>query len=439
MPSRSAWRRCAGRTRSTEEIRARSRPSFSSQVTSTFASGCSWPAKRLCLARAPRATPRFLPCSRVRKVTIRSRSWRSKTSRIRASAVKRRMRGRGGCLPGGAMLARVGHWPSPGTDRGHRSGRRVLSPDILSRIQESTRRRNVAAMPSMDHETLVDLFKNRPSLAAELLGEALGVSLPSYTEARLASTDLTEIQPAEYRADLVVVHLDRDIPVRGIIVEVQLAADPRKRLSWPAYVTVSRAIHGCPADLLVVAPELAVAGWCAEPIEIGVPGFVLRPPVLRRTAVPVVTDLEEAARRPELGVLSAMAHGETEQGTTIAATVLPAIRGLDDDRARLYYDLVYNSLNEAARRALEAMMKGYEYQSDFAKKYVAEGRTEGRAEGRAEEAARALLTVLRVRGIAVPDAVRERIVAQKDPERLERWLERAAVAASVTAVIAEPS
>jgi hypothetical protein len=88
-------------------------------------------------------------------------------------------------------------------------------------------------------------------------------------------------------------------------------------------------------------------------------------------------------------------------------------------------------LNEAARRALEAMMKGYEYQSDFAKKYV--------AQGRAEEAARALLTVLRVRGIAVPDAVREQILAEKDPERLERWLEKAAVAASVTAVIDEPN
>jgi len=298
-------------------------------------------------------------------------------------------------------------------------------------------------MPSMAHEILVDLFKNRPSLAAEMLAEVLGVSLPPYTEARLVSTDLTVSQPAEYRADVVVVLLDRDVPVRVIIVEVQLAIDPRKRFSWPAYVTVSRAIHGCPAGLLIVAPEPVVAAWCAEPIEIGVPGFVLHPPVLRRTAVPVVTDLSEAARRPELGVLSAMAHGETDQGATIAATVLPALRDLDDDRAGLYFDLVYNSLPEAARRALEAIMKGYEYQSDFAKRYFGQGRTEGRvegrAEGRAEEAARALLTVLRVRGLAVPDAVRERILAQKDPERLERWLEKAAVAASVTAVIDEPN
>ncbi len=294
-------------------------------------------------------------------------------------------------------------------------------------------------MPSMAHEVLVDLFKNRPSLAAEILSEVLGVSLPPYSEARLASADLTEIQPAEYRADVVVVLLDHDIPVRMIVVEVQLAVDPRKRFSWPAYVTVSRAIHGCPAGLLIVAPDPAVANWCAEPIEIGVPGFTLRPPVLRRTAVPVVTDLEEAARRPEFGVLSALAYGNTEQGATIAATVLPAIQGLDEDRAKLYFDLVYNSLNDAARRTLEGMMKGYEYQSDFAKKYVAQGLTQGRTEGRTEEAAHAVLTVLRARGLAVKDADRERILAQKDPERLERWLEKAAVAASVTAVLDEPN
>ena len=96
-------------------------------------------------------------------------------------------------------------------------------------------------------------------------------------------------------------------------------------------------------------------------------------------------------------------------------------------------------------------MKGYEYQSDFARKYVAqgraegltegraEGRAEGRVEGRAEEAARAVLTVLRARGFVVSDAVRERILAQSDPERLERWLEKAAIAPSVAAALDEPN
>jgi hypothetical protein len=88
-------------------------------------------------------------------------------------------------------------------------------------------------------------------------------------------------------------------------------------------------------------------------------------------------------------------------------------------------------LNKAARRALETMMKGYVYQSDFAKKYVAEGEANARSH--------AVLTVLRVRNIPVPDAVRERILAEKDPARLERWHERAILAPSLAEVFDEPS
>ena len=286
-------------------------------------------------------------------------------------------------------------------------------------------------MPSMAHEVLVDLFKNRPSLGAELLSEALGVALPAYTEARLVSIDLTRIRPAAYSADVVVLLLEDGVPVWVLIIEVQLGVDPRKRFTWPEYTMGSRADHNCPVGLLVVAPDAAVAAWCAEPIETGIPGFVLTPPVLGRAAIPVVTSSVEAARRPELAVLSAMAHGEGEMGAAIAAAVLPVVSGLGDERARFYGDLVLNSLNEAARRALEAMMKGYEYQSDFAKKYVAQGEANARA--------RDVLTVLRVRGIAVTEAVRERILAEKDPARLERWLEKAAVAASVAEMIDEPS
>ena len=67
------------------------------------------------------------------------------------------------------------------------------------------------------------------------------------------------------------------------------------------------------------------------------------------------------------------------------------------------------------------------------------GREEGRTEGRADEAARAVLTVLRARGIAVPDVDRERILAESDVDCLERWLEKAVVAGSVAEVLTEPS
>ncbi|HZF50952.1 MAG TPA: DUF4351 domain-containing protein [Polyangiaceae bacterium] len=253
-------------------------------------------------------------------------------------------------------------------------------------------------MLSMRHECLVDLFKNRPSLGAELLSEALGVALPSYSEARLISIDLTEIRPAEYRADVVVLLLDGDIPIWVLIVEVQLGIDPRKRFTWPDYTMGARAAHRCPVGLLVVAPDPVVAAWCAEPIETGIPGFVLHPPVLGREAI------------------------------------LPAIGTLDDEKARFYGDLVLSCLNEAARKSLEAMMKGYEYQSDFAKKYVAQGRQEGRKEGEFN----LLLRQLRARFGELPAAVVTRIEAA-DIDELERWGERVLSARTLAEVLDEPS
>ena len=133
-----------------------------------------------------------------------------------------------------------------------------------------------------------DLFKNRPELGPELLTEALGVELPTYTEARLISIDLTQIRPAEYRADVVVLLLDKSVPTWVVIVEVQLGIDDDKRFTWPEYSMGARAKYRCPAGLLVVAPQPDVAAWCAEPIKTGIPGFVLTPPVLGKQAVPGV-------------------------------------------------------------------------------------------------------------------------------------------------------
>jgi hypothetical protein len=58
-------------------------------------------------------------------------------------------------------------------------------------------------------------------------------------------------------------------------------------------------------------------------------------------------------------------------------------------------------------------------------------RTESHAEGCVEARAEDILTVLRMRGIAVPAAARKRILAQKDLKQLQRWHEKAVVAPSV--------
>jgi hypothetical protein len=67
------------------------------------------------------------------------------------------------------------------------------------------------------------------------------------------------------------------------------------------------------------------------------------------------------------------------------------------------------------------------------------GATRGRDEGRREGEARALLAALRARGIPVPDAARVRTLTEEDPERLERWVGRAVVAASLADVLDDPS
>ena len=68
-----------------------------------------------------------------------------------------------------------------------------------------------------------------------------------------------------------------------------------------------------------------------------------------------------------------------------------------------------------------------------------EARDEALTKGRTEAQANAVLTALRVRGIAVSDASRQRILAQKDLAQLERWLERAVVATSIADVLDDPS
>lgn len=240
--------------------------------------------------------------------------------------------------------------------------------------------------------------------APELLRDALHIEL-HYTESRIDSADLTEVQSTEYRADLVVLLLD-GTPVLGIVVEAQLSPDERKRFVWPVYVTSLRARLECPVCLLVLTAEDTVARWASRPVELG-GGNRFTPLVLGPSGVPEITDEAQAQADPELAVLSAMAHGkdaDIDKCVQIAFAAQQVSLGLDDDRSRLYFDLVLSHLSEAARRALQAMDPAkYEYQSDFARRYVAQGRAEGRAD--------LIVKLLTQRFGPIPPPVQSRIAA----------------------------
>jgi hypothetical protein len=288
-------------------------------------------------------------------------------------------------------------------------------------------------MPSSLHEALLEMFRLRPSLAAELLTDTLGVDMPDYQQARLDSGDLNDITPTEYRADAVVVLTGADGPVLAVVIEAQLGRDKKKRWSWPVYIATLRARLKCPTVLLVICVRAATAAWCAAPIELGHPGLVLCPLVLGPDRVPLVTDAGQACQAPEVAVLSAMAHRSHPDRNKVLQALVGALASLDAERATLYNDIVLVALPAAARRYLEGLMRSrtYEYQSDFVRKYVFQGRAEGRVEGRVEGEARAVFTLLEARGIAVPDDARARILECTDLDQLDTWVRRAATADSL--------
>ena len=282
---------------------------------------------------------------------------------------------------------------------------------------------SVTAMPSYEHEGLIRLFRNRPELAPELLRDALSIELPAYSEARVESADLTDLEPAERRADLVVLLVDGK-PVLGIVLEVQLSPDPKKRRSWPAYVVGLRARLECPACVIVVTVTEAMARWAREPMVLG-PGNVFQALVVGPSAVPVIEDVAVAERDPEMAILSALAHGQGPHAEQIGRAALLATLHLSSESQLLYCDLVLTAISEAARAALEKLMTSgtYEFQSDFVRKLIATGEAKGRAH--------AILAVLEARGLRASDEARVRILACTDSAQLEAWIRKAVAITSV--------
>jgi hypothetical protein len=292
-------------------------------------------------------------------------------------------------------------------------------------------------MPTLEHNGLVEMFRENPSLAPHLIEKLFHLEMPSHASVKVVESSLDQMMPVEFRADLVLELLDeKGAPVLLIVLEMQRDEDPDKKYTWPVYVTVVRAKKRCQAIVLVVAPDEKVAAWAADKIDVGLELTTSQPLVLGPAVVPQVTDPAEAANETELAILSAVAHGNGPSGLAVVTAALTALGRLDHEHAAVYFQIIYDALREPMQRALEALVmerqtEGKATFPPFAQRIFERGELEGRAAD--------VLTVLRVRGVAVPDAARERILVERDPERLERWLEKAAVAPSVAEVLGEPS
>ena len=97
-----------------------------------------------------------------------------------------------------------------------------------------------------------------------------------------------------------------------------------------------------------------------------------------------MTDVALARGEPGLAILSALAHGNAEDGLAVLRATLPALAGLPADAARIYHDLVTGRLSVARQVELEAEMnipEPYLPTSLFGQRHFGEGKSQGLQEG----------------------------------------------------------
>jgi hypothetical protein len=289
-------------------------------------------------------------------------------------------------------------------------------------------------MPSQPHELILMLFRSPSALFVRTLEETPQVKVPKYRLERIDSADLTDLQPAEYRADLVVTLVTEDgSPAMSVIVEAQLQRDDRKRYVWPAYAANLRVRLQCPVCVLVVTLDDSVARWAAQPIDMGGESRFV-PLVLGPAQIAHVTDPDQACELPELAVLSAMAHGrhaDIGKAVEIARAALHACEAIKDaDRAVLYRDIVYASLSEEARQEVRVVeYDTFDYDAPIFQHAIGQGRTRGQA-----DLLRRLLTVRF--GVLAPE-VDARIAAASSDE-LVRFGERLLTATTLEQALDSP-
>ena len=111
-------------------------------------------------------------------------------------------------------------------------------------------------MPTLEHNGLVEMFRENPSLAPHILATVFHRDVPPHASVRVADSGLDQLIPVELRADLVLELLDDEGKViLAIVIEVQREKKPRKKYTWAVYWAVARAERECPAVVLVIAPD----------------------------------------------------------------------------------------------------------------------------------------------------------------------------------------
>jgi hypothetical protein len=299
--------------------------------------------------------------------------------------------------------------------------------------------RNEESVVTARHEVLHRIVQERPEILVPAFRN-LGVPLPNEAAIERLSADCTEILPLERRVDGVLRLRSDEGESLLLAIEAQGRRDRDKERSWAHYVAYLESKHQAPTLLLVLCDAKATADWAAGPFRLGPkswPTLTVRPLVIGPEQLPIIKDEKEAAENLALATLSACVHGRDPANEAILKTLARTLGAAEDDDAHYYAQMMEGALGSTtALEMWRTMMKIY---FPGAGTLIEERYLEGKAEGEAKGEAKAVLRVLQVRGIPVPDDVRERITICTDMDTLDRWLDRAVSVTRAEDLFAEGS
>jgi hypothetical protein len=286
-------------------------------------------------------------------------------------------------------------------------------------------------MPSLTHEAPIELIRQHPELAVDLLRSVTDIELPGQPSVTLSATDMSEVIPKQYLADVVVVISDAATgrPVLSVIIESQVREDETKQYSWPVYVASARRVRRCPAAvLLVICPDPGEAVKCARVIRTGHPGFDLAPIVISPQNAP-----GGDGTAPWLTVFAACMGAIDLEDKANAYHVLSAInntRAGIADRRRMTM-IILNLASEAARTILQEMTMALpEVRNAFIEGIEERAAAAAVVKSKAED----VLKVLNARHLAPTDDQRKQVTDCTDLTQVTRWFDRALTAATIAEV-----
>jgi len=259
-------------------------------------------------------------------------------------------------------------------------------------------------------------------VVADLLRRLLPhLPLPARVTSALGSADMSQVAPAQYFADMVVVLTDEQTgqPALAVVIEPQGRDRKTKKVSWPVYLTTAIKANKVPrAILVVICWDPREADRCRRVIATGHPGFDLYPIVVDpatfpswEDAGPYLTILAGATKAIDLG---------TPGGRDTVLTAIGQARASHADTAALT-TIMLGVADAAARRELEALMASPKFHSTFVDGLLQQGEEKGAVKSKVKD----LIKVIRARGLELTNAQRGLLTSCADLGQLAAWFDQA--------------